>query len=314
MIWFPKKRPYPIGVDMGEDSLRFVQLVNNGKSINLVAGGSENCPADIKYGSPDWLKWGTEVIRDMIGKGGFHGREVIVSLSASEVFLDLMKMPKVEKSQMDEKVLAKIKQRLPFDSESIMIKHIPTENDGILVIATERRKIDRILSMYEKANLCVQSIGVWPIALSNAYARFFCRRKGDSEVIVMLINIELERTNVVICRAQKLLFAHSIPIGFKQIEDDDEVVTTLLLELAACMKQLDMMQKNARIERLVFFCPSSMNGTSRTVCMKIAQQLERPAQMADCLAAVKMVNFHGLGIERRDSQSSWATAFGLGLS
>ncbi|MHC4360721.1 MAG: hypothetical protein ACYSTN_08025, partial [Planctomycetota bacterium] len=71
MIWFPKKRPYPIGVDMGEDSLRLVQLGNSGKSISLVAGGSENCPADIKYGSADWLKWATEVIRDMISKGGF---------------------------------------------------------------------------------------------------------------------------------------------------------------------------------------------------------------------------------------------------
>jgi Tfp pilus assembly PilM family ATPase len=314
MIWFPKKRPCPIGVDMGEDSLRFVQLGNNGKSINLIAGGSENCPTDIKYGSPDWLKWATEVIRDMISKGGFRGREVIVSLSASEVFLDLMKMPKVEKSQMDKKILAKIKQRLPFDSGSVMIKHIPTEDDSILVIATERQKIDRILAMYEKTNLCVQSIGVWPIALANAYARFFCRRKGDTEAIVMLVNIELERTNIVICQAQKLLFAHSIPIGFKQLEDDDEVITTLLLELTACMRQLNVMQKSAQIERLVFFCPSSMNGTSKNICMKIAQQLEKPAQMADCLAAVKMVNFHGLGIERRDSQSSWATAFGLSLS
>ncbi|MHC4413002.1 MAG: pilus assembly protein PilM [Planctomycetota bacterium] len=314
MIWFPKKRPYPIGVDMGEDSLRLVQLGKNGKSINVVAGGSENCPADIKYGSADWLKWATEVIRDMISKGGFRGREVIVSLSESEVFLDLMKMPKVKESQMDEKILAKIKQRLPFDSESVMIKHIPTEDDSILVIATERQKIDRILAMYEKTNLCVQSIGVWPIALANTYARFFCRRKGDTEAIVMLLNIEIERTNVVICRAQKLLFAHSIPIGFKQLEDDEEVITTLLLELTACMKQLNVIQKNIQIERLVFFCPSSLNGISKSVCMKIAKQLETPAQMADCLAAVKMVNLHGLGIERRDSQSSWATAFGLSLS
>jgi Tfp pilus assembly PilM family ATPase len=313
MIWFPKKRPCPIGVDMGENSLRFIQLGNGGKSVSLVAGGSENCPADIKYGSADWLKWATKVIRDMISKGGFHGREVIVSLSASEVFLDLMKMPKVKESQMDEKILAKIKQRLPFDSESVMIKHIPTEGDSILVIATERQKIDRILAMYEKTNLCVQSILVWPIALVNTYARFFCRRKEDINVVVMLLDIKVNRTNVVICRQQKLLFAHSIPIGFKQLEDD-EVITTLLLELTACIRQLNVMQKNAQIERLVFFCPSSLSGISKNVCMKIAQQLETPAQIADCFAAVKMVNFHGLGIERRDSQFSWATAFGLSLS
>jgi len=305
----------PIGVDIGDDCLKLVQLGNDGKGISLIAAGSKNRPADVKPGSGSWQRWAIETIREMMANGKFRGRDVIAAMPASEVFIEHIKMPKIKEGfgsddKLADAILSKIKQKLPFEPDDVMIKYIPTEEDNVLVIAAEREKIDRHLAIYEKAQLAIKSIGVWPIALTNSYTRFFGRRKADIETSVCLLDIEANCTNVVICRAKTLLFARSIPIGARQLQTD-EMITRLVLELTACRRHFGSMYRRDQIERLVFL---SGQAVDRDICTTIAKQLEVPAQLGDCLAAVEIANPYDLGIDRRGCQVNWATAFGLSLS
>jgi Tfp pilus assembly PilM family ATPase len=313
----------PIGVDLGDDTLKVAQLGNNEKGIKLIAGGSENRPEDVEPGSGDWQRWAIEAIRRLTGNGKFRGRDVIAAVPASEVFIEHMKMPKIKDGpakvkkgiwgpdvRLRDAIFSKIKQKLPFETDDAMIKYIPTEQDNVLVIVAERNKIDRYLAIYEKANLRIKSIAVWPAALTNSYVKFFGRRKADIEAIVMLLDIETNYTNVVICRHKNLLFARSIPIGEKQF-DDEKMITRLALELNACRRNFSSMHRKAQIERLIFLSGQAVN---MDICTAIAKQLEIPAQRGDCLKAVDIGESCGSGIDRRGCQFSWATAFGLSLS
>jgi len=325
MFGFLKNRLYAIGVDIGDDGLKLTQLANNGKGIALVAGVSENRPEGIMPATVAWQKWAIEAIRQLTSNGHFRGREVIAAIPANEVFIDHIKMPKINDGKLDDAVFSKIKQKLPFEpvKENTMIKYIPTEEDNVLVMATERKIIDRHLAIYEQANLQIKSIGVWPMALANCYASFFGRRKSDIEAVVMLLDIEPNCTNVVISRHRNLLFARSISIGAKHL-GDEKMVTRLMLELTACRRQFGSMLPNAQIERLIFL---SGRAVDRDVCAAIAKQLEMPAQIGDCLTAVEMDGLYhtprdpehegghlGTPIDRRDCRINWATAFGLSLS
>ncbi|MHC4396686.1 MAG: type II secretion system protein GspL [Planctomycetota bacterium] len=315
MLWFSKNYIYPIGVDMGDNCIKLIQLGNNNeKDVTLIAGGSENCPEDIEPGSINWQRWVIEAIEKITANNKFRGGNVIAAIPANEVFIDHIKVPKTEDDKLQDVVFSKIKQKLPAKLDETMIKYIPTENDNVMVIATEREKIDRHLAIYEKAQLTIKSIGVWPIALTNSYTRFFGRRKTDIEAIVMLLDIETNFTNIVICRHKNPLFARSIPMGAKQI-DTDEMITRLVLELNACRRQFSSMHRKAQIERLIFLSgsPYGVIGDKDKYRI-IATQLEMPAQMGDCLAAVKIDNPYNVGIDRRECQFSWATAFGLSLS
>jgi len=310
MLRFLKNHTYPIGVDMGDDTVKMVQLANNGKGISLIAGGSETRPADVKPGSGDWQRWAIEIVKKLTANGEFRGRDVIAAMPAHEVFIDHIKMPKVNDNKPEDAILSKIKQKLPFEADNAMIKYITTEQDNALIIATERKKIDRHLAIYEKANLQIKSIGVWPIALTNSYTNFFGRRKADIDATVMLLDIETNYTNAVICRHKNLLFARSIPIGTEQLETEKNV-TRLVFELTACKRYLSSMQRKTQIERLIFLSGQTEN---RNICSTIAKQLEMPAQTGDCLAAVEIEEPNGSGIDRRNCQVNWATAFGLSLS
>jgi len=75
---------------------------------------------------------------------------------------------------------------------------------------------------------------------------------------------------------------------------------------------------------------SSQTSVDKEMCVTIAKQLDIPAQVGDCLAAVETINPSCLGaksirnednksevnkqIDRRNCAVNWATAFGLSLS
>jgi Tfp pilus assembly PilM family ATPase len=298
---------------MGEEAVKMVQLTESAGHISLLAGGSRNKPEDIEFGSSRWQRWAVHVICELTDNERFRGRDVIAAMPAQDVFLEHMRMPRADGSASEEKLreilFSKVKQKLPFDAGDAMIKYLPAEDGNIVAIAAQRRIIDRHLAIYENANLHIRSIAVWPIALINSYVSFFGRRQADMQAVVMLIEIDSNHTRAVICRHKNLLVARSTPIGARQL-DNDEMVTRLVVELTACKRQLMSTYKSAQIERLLFLAGQG----SQSTCATIAKQLEMPAQVGDCLAAVKIPDPSGLGIDRRESQVNWATAFGLGLS
>lgn len=323
MLGFSRTRPYSIGVDVGNNCLRLVQLAHNGQGLKLVAGRSKDRPDDVRPGSADWQRWAIQTIRLFTANGEFFGKDVIAAIPPDDLFIDHIRVSKANDSKIEEVAFAKIKSKLPFQPvrENLMIKCIRTTDENVVVMAAERKIIDRHLAIYEEANVHIKTIAVWPLALINCYTRFFGRRKSDLETLVMLICIEDDRTNVVICRHKNLLFAHSISIGAKQF-DGDGVVTRLVLELTVCRRQFSSIHRDARIERLIFLTGRSVD---RDTCATIAKQLEMPAQTGDCLAAVQIADPYRLGIDRRSAASeemtsspkqqlNWATAFGLSLS
>ncbi len=305
----------PVGVDMSDDSLSMAQLADNGKGITLVAGEYQTIPPDIKAGSVDWQRWAIDTIRQASGRGSFRGRDVIAAISPKELYIDHIRMPKIDekgrtKGADDNAVISKIKQKLPFDSANALIRYIPAEEDNALVIAAERKIIDRHLAIYEKAGLAIKSIGIWPVAMARSYARFFGRRQADSRAVVFLLDIKPNCTNVVICRHENLLLARSIPLGAKQLHDD-EMVARFVMELDACRRHFTSMYRKAQIDRLVFL---SGRAVEKNICVTIAKRWEMPAQMGDCLMAVQVDEPSEIGVDRRDCLAHWAIAFGLSLS
>jgi Tfp pilus assembly PilM family ATPase len=325
MFGLLKKHSFAIGADIGQNSLKLAQLAANGNGLKLTAGSSQDRPNDIKPNSSDWQKWTIETVHLLTSYGGFHSKQVIASMPADDVFIDHFKMPKADNGKLEDAIFSKIKQKLPFEplKKNTIIKHILTEQDNVMVIATDRKIIDRHLAIYEKAGLAIKSICVWPIALANSYAQFFGRRKSDLEAVVMLSCIEQNHSNVLICRHKNPLFAHSVSIGAVQL-NDEKVISRFALELNTCKRQFNMLYRNINIERLIFMISRSVD---REVCASIAKQMEMPAQVGDCLAAVQVPDACNLKIDsgiaekdqrdpldRRESRINWSIAFGLSLS
>ena len=325
MFGLLKKLAYPIGIDISDESLKIVQLEHRGRSVGLIAGFSENRPEDIQPGGGNWQRWAIERIREWTSAGNFQNKDVIAAMPTNDVFIELMKMPKASEKELHSTIFSKIKTKLPFEpvQANIMLKYFPTIEDNILVMATERAVIEGHLAIYEKAGLAIKSMSAWPVALVNCYTRFFGRRQTDLDSVVMLVEIENDCTNVVICRHQNLLFARSIPVG-ATVQNNESEVTRLIMELTSCKRQFAQLYNNFQIDRLIFL---SSRAEDREICATLAKKLEMPAQVGDCLAAAETADPYRLSredriykqisgnpIDRRDNQVNWAIAFGLSLS
>lgn len=318
MFGFTKSHQYSIGIDVNGDSVRLVQLAETGKSLALVAGRCRNRPEDIEPGSGSWQRWAIQSIRLFTSNGDFSGKNVSAAIPASDLFIDHLRVPKANDDKLDEVVFGKIKSKLPFEAvrERMMMKCIRTDNENVVVMAADRRIIERHLAIYEGANLNIKTMSVWPLALINCYTRFFGRRKSDLEAVVMLVSMENDCTNVVICKYNNLLFARSVPIGSKNFGEEG-VATRLALELTGCRRQFSSTYRNSQLERVIFLTGRDVD---KEVCATIAKQLEMPAQKGDCLAAVEIADSGCLGMDASDKtispklQHNWTTAFGLSLS
>ena len=299
----------PIGMDMGMDVLKLVQLGYNGKTIKLIAAGNEQRPADIEPGSIAWQRWAIQAVGRIVANNKFQGKALIAALPSNEVFIDHIRKPNAKDDDNLRKVLlTKIKQKLPFDD--VIIKYILAPDNNFVVVATEQLKIERYLAVFERANLRIMSIAAWPTALINCYAKFFGRRNVDHDVVAMLLDIHADHTNIVICRHKNLMFAHTISIGKQQLETE-QGHASLVLELNSSKSHFTAIYKNAPIERLIFL---SGQAVDRNICIAVAKKLEMSTQIGDCLAAVEIPNPETLTIDRRQCCFSWATAFGLSLS
>jgi hypothetical protein len=312
MFGMLSKQICPIGIDVGDDRIELVQVENNGKGLILLAGAARERPADTTSGSSKWQRWVLEVVSDLTANSQFKGKDVVASVPPRELFIDHLKMPKVPKNKLEQTLIQKIKQRLPFPSEQAMLKYISTEEDNVLVMVMDRERIDRHLAVYEKAGLNISSIGVWPIAVAKAYTKFFGRRKTDRDVVVLILDMAPRHCNLLICRHQNPLFAKTISTGIEDLADND-VLNRFVLELNTCRRHFSSLYRKPKIERTIFLAGELGGVATQNALATIARQLELPAQMGNCMAAVEVSNGGGL-IERRGCNFSWATAFGLSLS
>lgn len=312
MLGFLKNYICPIGIDICDDRVKLAQLENGENGVMLLANASREKPADIAPGSSQWQKWVIDTIQMLIENNTFKGREIISSVPANDIFIDHLKTPKEPKHKIEEAFLSKIKQRLPYDPQEAMLKYINADEDNSLVMVMQRQKINRHLAIYEHANLNIKTMNVWPLAIANTYVKFFGRRKSDQKAVVFVVDIEPNNSSVVICRHLNVLFARSISIGSDSFTDEDSV-KRFVLELIGCRRHFSSMYHKAKIERMLFLSNDNMSTAVQNTFAAIARQIELPAQMGNCMAAVDLSQ-NNSNPERKSSNFSWATAFGLSLS
>lgn len=315
-----KSKVCAIGVDLGSSYLRMAQLGGVGESMYLHAVGCSQKPDDVESGGGDWQRWAASEAKTLVKKFGFKGKKVITAMPSDDVFIDQMKLPKMPKDKLADAVFSKVKQKLPFDANEAMLKYVVADgiksrggDIDVLVMATDKLKVNRHLAIYEKAGLDIQGISVWPFAMTSSFVEFFSRRREERDMVAMLMDIGTNNTNIVICRHSALLFARVIPMGFSSLESDI-MIDRLMSEVGSCSRYFESISGGMRIQRLVFLAGQNVD---KCVCTKIAdfaQRLQIPAQIGDVLSAIEMKNSCEANVDKSNSHIDWATSFGLSLS
>ncbi len=217
--WFAPKAN-PIGVDFGTDSLRLAQVRVEGGEHRLVAAASADVPSHIRNDARARLEFFVDTVRDLLAQGRFHGRQAILSLPSAQMYIQHLRLPKMDEEALKKALPWEVRGKLPIDPSAALLRHISAgeiyaDNDPkleVIVMAAAREAINQYLAAAGRARLDVVGMNVEPKALIDCFAHIF-RRRTDEDQTNFFVDIGCNATRAVIAREDQVLFARSINIG-----------------------------------------------------------------------------------------------------
>ena len=210
----------PIGVDFGSDCLRMAQVQQMDKEYKLIAAATADVPSHVRHDPNARLNFFVETVRDLLVQGKFQGRQAILGLPASSMFIQHLRMPKLDADGMKKALPWELRGKLPIDPSHAQLRHIVAGDiyegqeakSEVIVIAAAKEMVHQLLAAASKAKLDVIGMNVEPKALVDCFSQIY-RRKSDEGVTNCFVDIGCVASRAVIARGADILFARTIPVG-----------------------------------------------------------------------------------------------------
>jgi type IV pilus assembly protein PilM len=217
--WF-KPSANPIGIDFGTDSLRMaqVELVNN--EFRLVAAASADIPSHIRNEPSARLGFFAETTRELLSSGNFRSRQAVLALPAASMFIQHLRMARMDDAEMKKALPFEAAGKLPIDPSFAVMRHVVAgevyqdqeARSEVVLMAASRELVNQLLATAAKAKLDVVGMNVEPKALVDCFSHVY-RRKTDVELTSCFVDIGAVASRAVVARGTQILFARVIPIG-----------------------------------------------------------------------------------------------------
>jgi type IV pilus assembly protein PilM len=211
----------PIGVDFGTDALRLAQVeAAPGGEYRLVAAASADVPNHVRTDAAARFEFFVESVRELLTSGNFRGRKSVLALPAASMFIQHLRMPKLDETEMRKALPFEAAGKLPIDPGLALLRHVVAGEvhhdqevkNEVVVMAANRELVNGLLGSAAKAKLDVVGMNVEPKALLDCFANVY-RRKTDADVTNCFVDIGAVATRAVIARGSQILFARVIPVG-----------------------------------------------------------------------------------------------------
>ena len=217
--WFSKPSS-PIGVDFGSDCLRIAQVELVQGEWQLIATASADVPPHVRNEPHARFAFFGETIRELIGKGNFRGRRVNLCLPASMMYIQHVRMPKMDEESTKKGLVWELRGKIPFDPAAAVLRHIVAgeiyhdsePKNEVIAMAARRDMVEQLLKTATDARLDVAGMNVEPRALLDCFSRIY-RRKADVDAPTMFVDIGNVATRAIVVHAHHIRFARIIPIG-----------------------------------------------------------------------------------------------------
>ena len=217
--WFAQPTS-TIGVDFGSDSVRAAQVERVDGEFQLIAAGCVDVPSVARNDVAARIKFYAEAIREILGQSQFQGRRAVLSLPASLMHVQHLRMPKLDDDATKKALPWELRGKLPFDPSQAALRHLiageiyqdQESKNEVIVMAARRDLVDQILAAASKARLDVAGMNVEPKAIVDCFSQVY-RRKSDAEATTCYVDIGSNATRAVIALGGQIRFARIIPVG-----------------------------------------------------------------------------------------------------
>jgi type IV pilus assembly protein PilM len=219
--WKLKSRSLlPIGLDIGHNSVKMIQLVMNGGQISVLAADKVRIDRSIDGDGEKRRSFVISAIKQMLAEGKFHGRNVVSCLPNDRLKITSLRLAEAEDEKIEQALRKEVAQRFGLDPDKDAINYVLAGNvrqgdeikNELILFAADDETIKSHIGMLEEAQLRPVGIDTIPCALFRSFDRSL-RRQEDREQTVVFVDVGSRFTTVVFGRGGEISFVKQIPIG-----------------------------------------------------------------------------------------------------
>ncbi len=251
----------PIGVDFGSDCLRMAQVQVTDGEPRIIAAASADVPSHVRNDANARASFFVETAKDLLAQGGFKGRRAVLALPAAQMYIQHLRIPKMDDEAMKKALPWEARGKIPIDPMHALLRHVVAgeiyqdsePKNEVILMAAAREVVNSMLASAAKAKLDVIGMNVEPMALVDCFNHIY-RRKVDQASINCYVDIGFKSSRAVIAEGDKILFARSIPIGGEHFNRAVSVALGIgteeakLLRIKLCQVQPAMDEHRAKQE------------------------------------------------------------------
>src|SRR5688500_2396772 len=207
MLRFARQPTPPIGVDVGSDGVRMLQVRASDVAgrFSVTAAIQLPFPDDVRAHPERRVAAAGELIRRGLREGGFIGRRVVAALPREIVHLRTLRLPPMPEADLAWAVSAEAQDLLPFDPAHASLQFLDAGDvrqggeprREVIVVAACDKDVEEFLSVLHNAGADVASLDVEPCAGYRSVAR---AAAGAPDAVRVVLEVGASRSQVVIGR------------------------------------------------------------------------------------------------------------------
>lgn len=213
----------PIGLDLGAETIRMLQLECSGPRFTLAGAGRWRYPSHALISDCDpgeRRRLAGRAVREMLRKGGFHGRKVVGCIKANELAIRNIRLPHMPDKELASAVLWESHERFGFEVTPDRVHYVNAgevrqgaeSREEIILMAASDDVVREHLETLEEMRLRPIHIDAEPTALLRTYRRFL-RRAADEGAVTVIADIGVAATKVVVARGTTIVLVKSIDVA-----------------------------------------------------------------------------------------------------
>jgi type IV pilus assembly protein PilM len=311
-LGFKTRTLQPIGLDIGHNSIKMIQLAVSGEHIAVLAADEMPIASAVFEDGQARKSFIVSAVKQMLAKGSFHGTRAVSCLQSDELKITSLRLTETESEKTEQVLKHEVTERFGLDPDKDAMDYIIAGNvrqgddmkNELILFAAGNETLKNHIEMLEQAGLQPVAIDIIPCALFRSFARTL-RRQQDKESAVVFVDVGSNFTTIVFGREGEISFVKQIAIGADKLNQE------AASRLGIGGKEAEMLRKDLQAENS-YSMPNlnpdeqtpdenqhKIDATTRQVIVdsisKIAEELAKEISL--CLRYYT-VTFRGKRVER----------------
>ena len=208
-------RRTPIGVDVGDDAIRMIQL--DARSLKVRAAACLPREEGFDRGRHEFKLQ----MRKALRRAGFSGSTCVVGAPRGIINLHPIRMPEMPSKELQESLSWEASERFDIPRDSLQVDGIRTgarysSNDGdrseVVLFAMDDRLAEPWLEMILECGLVPLALEPGFCGVARTHSSLY-RRQQDRDRVHVIVDVGAKGSTMMFLRGERIGFCKTIPVG-----------------------------------------------------------------------------------------------------